>query len=340
MWADYLLFLLRVVTIVVAIGVIIGLVAAAVGRNSGQGKKGRIETEDLSRRFERVKEQVQAAVTQDKKALKRWFKTRKQEQKDKKKTQQGDAEHAYVLDFKGDIQASQVKALSNSVTAVLAVAKAGEKVVVRLESPGGVVHGYGLAASQLARLKAHGLTVWVTVDKVAASGGYMMAALADRIYAAPFAIVGSIGVVAQLPNIHRLLKKHDIDVELHTAGDFKRTLTVLGENTRSGREKFQQDLENTHLLFKQHVAKARPSLDVDSVSDGDFWYGQDALAKGLVDELATSEDVLLGLHNADCRLLRVGYSMPQPLAKRLGGGAVGFVETAFDRFMSRNTPWQ
>ncbi|MEX1058009.1 MAG: protease SohB, partial [Natronospirillum sp.] len=225
MWTDYLQFLLRTVTIVVAVGIVIALIAAA-SRSSGQGKKGRVKTEDLSRQFDRVQDQLQAAITPEKKTLKRWRKARKQALKlSRKANGEKPPKHAYVLDFKGDVQASQATALSASVSAVLAVAQAGETVVVRLESPGGVVHGYGLAASQLARLKAHGLTVWVTVDKVAASGGYMMAALADRIYAAPFAVVGSIGVVAQLPNLHRFLKKHDIDVELHTAGDFKRTLT-------------------------------------------------------------------------------------------------------------------
>ena len=140
----------------------------------------------------------------------------------------------FVLDFDGDPAASGVDGLRHEVTAVLAAAGSEDEVVVRLQSAGGMVQGYGLGASQLARFRTSGVNLVVAVDRVAASGGYMMAAVANTILAAPFALVGSIGVVAQVPNVNRLLKKHDVDVELHTAGRYKRTLTVFGENTEEG----------------------------------------------------------------------------------------------------------
>lgn len=199
----------------------------------------------------------------------------------------------FVLHFEGDLMASAVASLRHEVTAVLAVAKPDEdEVVLVLESPGGVVHGYGLAASQLARLRDAGIRLTVCVDKVAASGGYMMACLADHLVAAPFAVIGSIGVVAQIPNVNRLLKRHAVDVELLTAGAYKRTLTVLGENTEAGRAKFQADLDQTHALFKGFVQQWRPQVVVDEVATGEHWFGQQALALNLVDALGTSDDVL------------------------------------------------
>lgn len=335
MWAEYGLFLLRTFTVLVAIALIVAMVAAVAQRNRGQPRKGKIVIEDLNKRLDRIRDQVKSSVLPDRKSVKQW---RKQQKATRKAAASEPRKQAWVLDFKGDIQASQAKALSESVSAVLQVAGAGDTVIVRLESPGGIVPGYGLAASQLQRLKDRNLTLWVAVDKVAASGGYMMACIADRIFAAPFAVVGSIGVVAQLPNVNRLLKKHDIDIEMHTAGEYKRTLTVLGENTRAGREKFQESLEITHQLFKQHVTRARPQLDVDAVADGDHWYACDAIERGLVDELATSEDVLLKLH-ADHRLTRVSYEEPKPMAKQISGGVVDALEEGVERFLVRNLPW-
>ena len=131
--------------------------------------------------------------------------------------------------------------------------------MVRLESGGGLVHGYGLAAAQLVRLKDAGLTLTVCVDKVAASGGYMMACVADKVVAAPFAVIGSIGVVSQLPNFHKWLKNHDVDYEMFTAGDYKRTVTVFGENDAEDRAKYQEELEQTHALFKHFVNTYRPA---------------------------------------------------------------------------------
>ncbi|ADY82499.1 putative protease (SohB) [Acinetobacter pittii PHEA-2] len=202
----------------------------------------------------------------------------------------------FVLDFKGDIQASAVENLREEITLILATAKAGrDRIVVRLESPGGMVHGYGLAAAQLVRLRDAGFHLTICVDKVAASGGYMMACIANEIIAAPFAIVGSIGVVAQVPNFNRLLKEHNVDFELYTAGQYKRTVTMFGENTPEGKAKFEEELQQTHVLFKHFVEKYRPQLNVDKVATGEHWYGEDALDLNLVDKLQTSDEYLLAL---------------------------------------------
>ena len=202
----------------------------------------------------------------------------------------------YVLDFKGDMAAYAVEGLREEITLILATAKAGrDRVVVRLESPGGIVHGYGLAAAQLVRLREAGFHLTICVDKVAASCGYMMACIANEIISAPFAIVGSIGVVAQVPNFNRLLKDNKIDFELYTAGQYKRTVTMFGENTEEGKAKFEEELQQTHALFKHFVEKYRPQLNIEKVATGEHWYGRDALDLNLVDKLQTSDEYLLNL---------------------------------------------
>lgn len=202
----------------------------------------------------------------------------------------------FVLDFKGDIQASAVDTLREEITLILSTAKAGhDRVIVRLESPGGMVHGYGLAAAQLVRLRDAGFHVTICVDKVAASGGYMMACIANEIVSAPFAVVGSIGVVAQVPNFNRLLKQHNVDFELYTAGQYKRTVTMFGENTAEGKAKFEEELQQTHVLFKHFIEKYRSQLNVEKVATGEHWYGEDARELNLVDKLQTSDEYLLSL---------------------------------------------
>jgi serine protease SohB len=206
----------------------------------------------------------------------------------------------YVIDFKGDMAASAVDSLREEITLILATAKAGkDRVVVRLESPGGMVHGYGLAAAQLVRLRDAGFHLTICVDKVAASGGYMMACIGNEIVSAPFAVIGSIGVVAQVPNFNRLLKEHNVDFELYTAGQYKRTVTMFGENTEEGKAKFEEELQQTHTLFKHFVEKYRPQLNVEKVATGEHWYGQDSLDLNLVDKLQTSDEYLLSLLNVN-----------------------------------------
>lgn len=238
----------------------------------------------------------------------------------------------FVLDFKGDVLATEVDSLREEVTVVLGIMQAGDEVVVRLESSGGAVHGYGLAASQLARLRARQVPLTICVDKVAASGGYMMACVGQKILAAPFAILGSIGVVAPVPNIHRLLEKHGVDYEDFTAGKYKRTVTLLGPVTQEGREKMKEQLEETHVLFKRFVSEMRPSLDIEAVATGEHWYGTRAVELGLVDSLSTSDDYLLE-KAATSRVFEVFCERPKSVRER----AMSIAMALFEPFSARRT---
>ncbi len=263
------------------------------------------------------------AATQGKAALKQFQKTmaKKGKQalkaKSKNKKNTDNKSQVFVLDFDGDIKATAVKHLREEISTLISTANKGDEVVVRLESGGGLVHGYGLAAAQLVRLKEAGLKLTVCVDKVAASGGYMMACVADNVVAAPFAIIGSIGVVSQLPNFHKWLKKHDVDYEMFTAGDYKRTVTVFGENDEADRAKYQEELEQTHALFKHFVNKYRPKLEVAKVATGEHWYGEDALTLNLIDSLQTSDSYILKLME-DNEVYALHSRQKPTLAEKLG----------------------
>jgi len=234
----------------------------------------------------------------------------------------------FVIDFDGDVEASAVTNLREEISAIISAASSNDRVLIRLESPGGMVHSYGLAASQLTRIKAANLKLIIAVDQVAASGGYMMACVADEIVAAPFAVVGSIGVVAELPNFHRLLKHNKVDYEQHTAGEYKRTLTMLSENTDAAREKFKKELEDTHELFKQFITSNRPSLDIDKVATGEHWYGTQALELGLIDKIQTSDDYIVKAAAED-DVFEISYQVKKPLAERLSYSIQSAVEKAF-----------
>lgn len=322
--AEYAGFLARTVTVVVAIVLI--LLVVAVLRQKGQRSAGHLSVRKLNEFYRELREHLEDSVLH-KDQLKR---QRKAEAKAHKAEQKKpiDKPRVFVLDFDGDIKASATEQLRHEVTAVLSMAQPTDEVVVRLESGGGMVHAYGLASSQLARLRDAGLPLTVCVDKVAASGGYMMACVANRVLAAPFAVLGSIGVVAQLPNVHRLLKKHDIDVEVLTAGEFKRTLTVFGENTDKGREKFQEDLELTHQLFKGFVSRYRPQLDIDKVATGEVWLGLSALEHELVDGLQTSDEYLARRAN-EAELFQLRFINRKSLQERIGLAA----SVAIDRVL-------
>ena len=261
-------------------------------------------------------------ATQGKVALKQFKKTMAKKAKQalkvkNKRKSKNDSQQVFVLDFDGDIKASAVKHLREEISTLISTADAGDEVIIRLESPGGIVHGYGLAAAQLVRLKEAGLKLTICVDKVAASGGYMMACVADKIVAAPFAVIGSIGVVSQLPNFHKWLKNHDVDYEQFTAGDYKRTVTVFGENDDEDRAKYQQELEQTHELFKHFVNTYRSQLDLDKVATGEHWYGEDALKLKLVDKLQTSDSYILELM-ADNEVYALHSRQKPTLAEKLG----------------------
>ncbi|MCQ3830557.1 protease SohB [Microbulbifer elongatus] len=245
----------------------------------------------------------------------------------------------FVVHFDGDIKASALSNLREEITAILQIAGKKDEVVVCLESPGGMVANYGLAASQLARVRSAGVHLTIVVDKVAASGGYMMACVADRILAAPFAMLGSIGVVAQLPNFHRLLQRNDVDFELFTAGEYKRTVTMFGENTEEGKEKFQADLEEIHTLFQHFVQEFRPQLDIAKVATGEVWFGQRALDLALVDELKTSDEYLTA-RAANADLYQVEYKERQNIARKMGIAAQLGVESAFSRLFTRLEAWR
>ncbi|WP_417761603.1 protease SohB [Shewanella sp.] len=328
---EYGLFFAKVATVIVAVAIIAAIIVSATVKPKSE--KGELRLSDLSDELASLKHHLNAELL-DKKAFKQYEKAQKAADKQKAKTDTP-SQRVFVMDFKGGIEAAEVASLRKEISAVLAIATPEDEVIVNVESGGGMVHGYGLAASQLVRFREANIPLTICVDKVAASGGYMMACVANKIIAAPFAIVGSIGVVAQLPNFNRLLRKHDIDYEQHTAGQFKRTITMFGENTEEGREKFRQELEQTHQLFKGFVNQYRPALELDKVATGEHWFGQQALDLGLIDQVGTSDDLLMQLAG-ERKVVKVQYQIKKKLAAKLGHGASVLMNSCLDSFMSRN----
>jgi len=307
---NYGLFFVKVLTIVVAVVIIIG-VAASAGRKAHQEG---LEVEDLNKKYKGLARALRKAVLK-KDEQKKEAKAEKKREKAEAKAPT-DRPRSFVINFKGDLKASALPALREEVSAVLEVASGTDEVIVCLENHGGVVHEHGLAASQLARIRDKGIPLIVCVDKVAASGGYLMACVASRIYAAPFAILGSIGVLAQIPNFNRFLDSHGVDFEQVTAGKYKRTVTMFGENTDEDRAKLKEELEDVHTLFKAAVSEYRPDLDLEKVATGEYWYGTRALEMGLADEIKTSDE-LLSECAAERDLYALTYRIKQPLQKRL-----------------------
>ncbi|WP_017445342.1 protease SohB [Gayadomonas joobiniege] len=333
---EYGLFLAKTATIVIAIGVVLALIAAAKKQKSS--KKGELVVDNISDEFKQMKDYVNEHLLTEKQLKEKQKEAKKQAkaQNKDKTTNKDEKSRLFVIDFNGSMDAHEVEQLRHEVTGVLAAATEKDEVLVRLESGGGVVHGYGLAASQLARIRAKNIPLTVSIDKVAASGGYMMACVANKIVAAPFAIVGSIGVIAQMPNFNKLLKKHDIEFEQMTAGEFKRTLTIFGENTDKAREKFKQELEEIHQLFVEHIQTYRPQLDVNKVATGEHWMASQAKALGLLDELQTSDDYICDkLNNAE--VFKFKYKQHKNLADKLPLAASSFVDTTLTRLYSRIT---
>lgn len=320
---EYGLFLAKFATVALLFVFAAGLFTV-IGR--GKDESHGLSIKNINDKYRHMSLVLNARIM-PKKDFKKFVKQQKQAGKDRPPA---DGKKIFVLDFKGNIKASGVSALREEITAILTVATDKDEVVALLESGGGTVHGYGLGASQLRRIRDRGIKLTAAVDKVAASGGYMMACVADRIIAAPFAIVGSIGVLAQIPNFHRLLKKLDIDFEQITAGDYKRTLTLFGENTARDREKFQAELEDTHALFKEFVRDNRAQVDLDRIATGEHWYGKRALELQLVDELMTSDDYLSNAAQ-DADIYRIKYQRKKPVAERV----IGFGASLFDAFDQR-----
>jgi serine protease SohB len=338
---EYGLFIAKALTIVVAILLAVGGVVGLVSKQ--KQPKGHLEINSLSERLEDIAEHARDLLLskdEHKAYLKDKKKADKEASKEAKKAAKSEKEETskgqlFVVDFKGSMDAHEVEQLREEVTAILTVATSKDEVLIRLESGGGVVHGYGLAASQLQRIRDKDIKLTVAVDKVAASGGYMMACVADQVLSAKFAIIGSIGVIAQLPNFNKILKKNDIDFEQHTAGEFKRTLTMFGENNDQGREKFREELEEVHQMFKGFVSDHRPNMEIDKVATGEYWYGAKAKELGLVDTIQTSDDYLLEA-NKERKIYSVKYAVKKNLAEKFGMAASASLEAAMMNLWSKS----
>lgn len=324
---NYSLFLAKLVSVVLTILVILfaffGFIAYAKGKF-----KGKLDVHKLNDKYDYYHRTLAQAV-KDKNELKLQLTQQKKEKKAQPKSKET-KKRTFVLNFHGDIRASRVAALCEEITALLTIANKNDEVLVRLESGGGAVHGYGLAASQLQRIKEANVRLVVAIDKIAASGGYLMACVADYIIAAPFATVGSIGVLAQLPNFHRFLQKKSIDFAQITAGEYKRTLTLFGENTEKGREKVQQEVNETHALFKSFIKEHRKAVDIERVATGEHWFASQAIHLKLVDELKTSDDYLLTASQQHA-LFEIQYKLKHPpLGQRLSQS----VSQIYDRLVN------
>lgn len=329
--SEYGMFVAKTLTIVFGIIVVVVAVIATASR-SKENNDEHIDITVLNDEYESTSLSVKSII-QTKDEQKKTEKEQKAKKKAEKKGNTGDDDtRVFVIVFEGDMKASAVENLREEITAILMVARKQDEVFVKLQSPGGMVTTYGLAASQLKRIRDHEIKLTVAVDQVAASGGYMMACVADHIIAAPFSIIGSIGVVAQMPNFNRLLKKHDVDYELVTAGEYKRTLTMFGENTDEGRSKFKEDIEDIHVLFKDFVSEQRPVVDIAKVSTGEYWFGTRALELKLVDELKTSDDYLMEKVK-EAKLFKVEHMKKKKLGERFSG----LLQSVFDK--SLNVWW-
>lgn len=318
---EYGMFLAKFGTVAGLLLIIAIAIAVLVMKSKAEGEE-HLEIKSLNQKYENMELMLKSAILAKKEFKKTIKDTKaKHKQEEKKPSTNENKRRLFILDFDGDIRASGVASLREEITALLTIADQDDEVLVKVESGGGTVQGYGLAASQLKRITDRGVKLTVAVDKVAASGGYMMACVADKIIAAPFAIIGSIGVLAQIPNFHRFLKKHDIDFEQISAGKYKRTLSMFGENRDEDREKLQQELEETHVLFKQFVAENRQQVDIDNIATGEHWYGKKALELRLVDELITSDDYLSqSVKNAD--IYEVEYIRKKPFLEKLFSSTV------------------
>ena len=331
-FVEYLLFAAKAVTVagLCVLPFVIGLVVLRANR--GRSPQQHLNVQRLNDHLLDRQLAMESVLTSPP-AFKQRLKEVKKSRKLRDKAGETAGGRLFMCEFSGDLRADAVVSLREEISAVLAIAGPGDELAVVLESAGGTIHGYGLGASQLQRVRDRGLRLTVIVDKIAASGGYMMACVADQIIAAPFAIIGSIGVVAQVPNFHRLLRKHDIDFELVTAGKYKRTLTMFGENTAAGREKFQAEIDDAHTLFKDFVAAHRPQLDMERIGTGEYWFGTRALDLGLVDRLATSDEYL-ATSAAEREVYRVKLERPKSLLERI----LAPVQSLVREHLQRPTP--
>lgn len=350
MLIDYFSFLAKVLTVGIIVlfccAFLLALIARARAGRAEEG--GRIEIipisedlEELSDLFEKetlskaARKTLVQARKADKKREKKEAKAQKKARKNNLKlVEEGsetlDASDAseesrlFVLRFEGDIEASTVDNLREAITAVLLTVSAQDEVLVVVDSEGGYVHRYGLAAAQLERIRLRNIPLTIAVDTVAASGGYLMACVGNRIIAAPFAIVGSIGVIAEVPNFHRVLEKYEVDYDQFTAGEFKSTVSRFAKNTDKGRAKFQEELDDTHTLFKMFIQRYRPHLAMEKIATGEHWHAVQAVRMGLVDELMTSDDYILQAHMQERPIFEVSYTITKPVLDRLFDRLYGY----------------
>ena len=335
MWIEVGIFAAKTILVTVSILVVVGGIAI-IFMQTPRRRQG-LKVEKLNDHFTDLAHSVDHILLH-----KKLFKKKLAEsKKSKKKSKQTDAEkhRIFVLDFIGDIKADAVDSLREEVSAILVSSQPQDEVLVRIESSGGVVHGYGLAAAQLERLRKAQIPVIAAVDKVAASGGYMMACVANKIIAGPFAIVGSIGVLAPVPNVHKLLKKFDVDYNEYTAGTYKRTVSVFGENTPEGVQKFKSQLEQTHVLFKKHIQQFRPQLNLEQVATGEYWYGHQGLELNLVDDLQTSDQWLLERRETH-HLVKISFQRKQKWQDKLSEVLSAGVQGAFRQVLSSMKPFE
>jgi len=325
--ADYGLFLAEIVTLVVAILVVLSAIIAMAGKAKHKDK---LKIKKVNKKYQEIANKLNQYILTKKQYKQYLKKTKKAEKDDSDKKR-----NIFILQFAGDIKASAVEALRNEITAVISVASVSDEIIVNLESAGGMVNSYGLAASQLQRIKDSHIPLTICIDKMAASGGYLMACVADKILAAPFAIIGSIGVVAQLPNFNRLLKKNHIDYELLTAGEYKRTLTLFGENNNKARAKFQEDIESIHHIFKDYISEHRPAVDINKVATGEHWLAKEALQLRLVDDLITSDDYLLK-SSRENNLYEVSYQRKRSMVDKFTSAVQLSIDKLFAYWQEKN----
>ncbi len=350
--SEYGMFLAKIATVVFGVFIVVAILAAAAAKTRKEMKEGSIRVRHLNKQLDEYKDVLREAIEDEdtlKQTRKEESRRKKQEAKTRKKQQKqkeiplpgaggDDKARIYVIDFHGDPRATQVTALRHCITAVLSVIRPErDQVLLRLESPGGMVHAYGLAASQLDRIRQRNIPLLICVDKVAASGGYMMACLGTKIYAAPFAYIGSIGVVLQLPNFNRLLKSKNVDFEMITAGEYKRTLTIFGENTDKGRAKVSEEIQEIHDLFKDFVKEHRPQLDIESVATGEIWFGRKALEKSLIDEIRTSDECITEACQ-QAEVYEVSWVEKKKLADKLGRAAETALDNTLHKWLQKTPP--
>jgi serine protease SohB len=322
--SEYGIFLAKIVTSLIVMLILIGFVATITSKSR---RKEKLIIRNLNEKYKNMRDILNREIL-SKKDFKQIIKEQKKQKKLQKAAEKEAKKRVFVLNFNGDIRATGVETLREEITAILKVATIKDQIAVCIESIGGMIQSYGLAASQLQRIRDCQIPLIAIIDKVAASGGYLMACVADQVFAAPFAVIGSIGVVAQLPNFNRLLKKHNIEFEQITAGEYKRTLSLFGENTNKGRKKMQEDVEDAHKLFKQFISVHRPSVNIEKLATGEYWYGSRAVELGLIDKLITSDDYLLKTSEyAD--LYEISYIIPKKKWSKLSSA----ISSAISQFL-------